>query len=199
MANRAREDGADWFEAFYQWAGGDEEKVPWADLMPHPLLSDWLEGKQFGAVAVVGCGLGDDAEALAERANSVWAFDVSETVVEWAKRRYPESLVEYGVGDLFHLSEERKGIYGTVVEIFTLQALPPERRTEAFAALASLLLPQGELVVITRWREPETELGPVPWPLLMSEFDEIDKLGLERIEQTSAEEGQAIRLVWRKI
>ena len=199
MANQARESGADWFEAFYQWTGGEEEKVPWADLMPHPLLDEWLNGKSLGAVAVVGCGLGDDAEAIAERANSVWAFDVSETAVQWAKRRYPESTVEYGVADLFNLPEDRKGIYGTVVEIYTLQALPPERRPEAFAALTSLLLPQGELVVITRWRNPETELGPVPWPLLMTEFDEIDALGLERIEQTEAEEGQAIRLVWRKI
>ena len=198
MANQARESGSDWFESFYQWTGGELEKVPWADLTHHPLLDEWLSGKSLGSVAVVGCGLGDDAEAIAAHTNSVWAFDVSKTAVQWAKQRYPETRVDYEVADLFNLPEARVGAFSAVIEIYTLQALPPERRRVAFAALVSLLLPKGELVVITRWRSPESELGPVPWPLLMTEFDEIDALGLERIEQTEAEEGQAIRLVWRK-
>lgn len=198
MANRARESGSDWFEEFYQWTGGDEVKVPWADLEPHPLLVEWLNGRRLGSAAIVGCGLGDDAEAASRHADSVWAFDVSETAVEWAQRRFPDSSVVYETSDLFRLPAERRFAFSTVIEIYTLQALPPERRQAALESLASLVSTAGELVIITRWREPEAELGPVPWPLLMSELDELDRLGLTRTEQTSEPAGQAIRLVWRK-
>ena len=200
MANRARQEGdpSGWFDPFYQWAEEDEARIPWADLAPHPLLVDWMHGKSLSSVAVVGCGLGDDAEALSVISKSVWAFDVSPTAIEWTQRRHPNSMVEYGVADLYALDSNRLGQYGTVVEIYTLQALPPESRRVAQAALVSLLTDGGELIVITRWREPESELGPVPWPLLNQELDFFEDLGLERIEQTGADPGHPIRVVWKK-
>jgi hypothetical protein len=46
------------------------EAIPWADLEPNPHLLSWLEANPTdgrGRRALkVGCGLGDDAEALAE-------------------------------------------------------------------------------------------------------------------------------------
>ena len=56
-----------WFEEFYARACGDIGKVYWADLKPNPLLLDWLKerGASDGMRAItIGCGLGDDAEAL---------------------------------------------------------------------------------------------------------------------------------------
>jgi hypothetical protein len=57
-----------WFEALY--AEGDPSKIPWADLKVNPNFEEWLvrknlqgEGKR---TLKVGCGLGDDAERLAE-------------------------------------------------------------------------------------------------------------------------------------
>ncbi len=200
MANQAREAGepSGWFEPFYQWATQQEAKVPWADLAPHELLLPWLDGRSLGAVAVVGCGLGDDAEAIAPQAETVWAFDVSPTAIEWARRRFPESKVSYEVANVYSLDESRMGKFDAVVEIYTIQALPPESRGEAWQNICGLAAPGGELVVITRWRRPEDALGAVPWPLLLSELDSLAQFGMEEVSRTESEPGQAIRSVWRR-
>lgn len=203
LANRYRESGdpSGWFEEFYEWASGAEDMVPWADLVPHPLLVDWLASQSSGdfeSVAVVGCGLGHDAEAMPKFARSVWAFDVSSTCIEWARRLHPDSLVEYEVADLYSLPTKRLGVFDLVVEVYTLQALPPEHRPAAIKAMADLICAGGQLVVVTRWRRPEDELGPVPWPLLQSEIDLFGDHGLVEEERTESEPGEAIRSVWRK-
>lgn len=56
-----------------------------------PSLVHWLVknlGEGLSAV-VVGCGLGDDAEALAAAGFAVTAFDVSGSAIAWAKERFP--------------------------------------------------------------------------------------------------------------
>src|SRR5882724_9815548 len=82
LAARARLDAVDdagasdpyrrgWFEAVYATAGDDPAQIPWADLAAHPLLAAWLRdvpSPASGARALdVGCGLGDNAAALAAR------------------------------------------------------------------------------------------------------------------------------------
>jgi len=52
---------------------------------------------------VVGCGLGDDAEALAQQGFQVTAFDISPTAIAWCEKRFPDSQVKYQVADLFAL------------------------------------------------------------------------------------------------
>ena len=55
------------FEAIYATAGGDASRIPWSDGIPNPALVTWLDTVgpslvRCGArVAVVGCGLGEDA------------------------------------------------------------------------------------------------------------------------------------------
>lgn len=195
LANAARDEGFGdgWFEPLYQWAEGTEDLVPWADLAPHPLLVEWVGAERFGSVAVVGCGLGDDAEFLAARADSVWAFDVSPTAIDWARRRFPASIVEYEVASVFELPSRR---FDLVVEIYTLQALPPESRPAAIRGIASLV--GSELVVVSRWRTPDMELAAVPWPLLEAEFALFDAEGLRVVEDKRSEPGEAKRLVLRR-
>ena len=58
-----------WFEEFYARACGDIGKVYWADLKPNPLLLDWIKTRDASAgtrAITIGCGLGDDAEALSQ-------------------------------------------------------------------------------------------------------------------------------------
>lgn len=61
----------EWFETLYREAGGDASVIPWADMRVNPNLAAWLEREGVdgtgGRALVVGCGLGDDAEALAFR------------------------------------------------------------------------------------------------------------------------------------
>ena len=73
----------DWFEAVYQTAGDDPAQIPWADLAAHPLLAAWLADVPSpapGARALdVGCGLGDNAAALAAKGWQTTGFDLSAT------------------------------------------------------------------------------------------------------------------------
>jgi SAM-dependent methyltransferase len=189
LANQAREAGTPsaWFEELYQWAQGDESQVPWADLEPHPLLTEWVDSNEgtYKNAAIVGCGLGDDAELVAGFCEHIWAFDVSPTSIEWAEKRWPETKVNYEAADLFNLAPEQHQKYDLVVEIYTLQALAPESRIAAVEAVANLLKPGGTLVVITRTRNPEEELGPVPWPLLESELEWFESAGLSLVDRNS--------------
>src|SRR5580698_10130305 len=88
-----------WFDALYSNAHGDEGQVPWADLKPNRNLMSWLarQTKRWNRAITIGCGLGDDAEELARRGCTVTAFDISPTAVDWWRRRFPESLVDYQV------------------------------------------------------------------------------------------------------
>ena len=92
-----RGDPNGWFEEFYAQAEGDIHKVYWADLKPNPLLLDWISGQPnlSGKQAItIGCGLGDDAEALAQTGYQVTAFDISPSAIAMCQQRYPDSPVE---------------------------------------------------------------------------------------------------------
>ncbi len=69
----------DWFEAVYALAEGDPANVPWGNMVAHPLLVDWLarNPRIDGLRALdIGCGLGDNAAALAGQGAQVTAFDL---------------------------------------------------------------------------------------------------------------------------
>jgi SAM-dependent methyltransferase len=170
-----------WFERLYAEAGGDATAVPWADLTPNPAFAQWaLRPASLVGVktaAVVGCGLGHDAELLAARGVRVTAFDVSESAIAWARRLHPASPVKYHVADLFVLPPAWRGTFDLVVEVYTLQALPRSVRPAATSAILSLLAPGGRLFVFTRVRDDapggppfdERDGGP-PWPLGRTEL-----------------------------
>lgn len=179
-------DATGWFDALYAEADGDFSQIPWADLEANPHFVSWLEKHMLDGAnkkaIVVGCGLGDDAEKLAEYGFEVTAFDVSPKGIEWAKRLHPESKVNYSVADLFDLPDELKAKYDFILEIHTIQALPVSVREKAVKAVAELVAPNGELLVICRGAdEGETPENP-PFPLRKSELKKFDEAGLTEIE-----------------
>lgn len=181
----ARGDALGWFEELYRSANGDPSVISWADLVPNPSLTEWLDrwyadgdGKK---ALVVGCGLGDDAEDLAKRGFRVTAFDISPTAVEWCRKRFPFSAVNYVVEDLLEPPASWFSKFDLVHEAYTLQVLPEELRFPAMARMAESLSHHGELVFVCRGRTGSDDPGRMPWPLLRPEVDRFIDLGLEEL------------------
>jgi SAM-dependent methyltransferase len=170
------------FEAIYAEAGDDLGSVPWAKLEPLPALVEWLDTQEPGggrAALVIGSGLGDDAEELARRGWKVSAFDVSPTAIEQARKRFPETTVDYRAADLFDLPAEWRGRFDLVVEIRTLQAIPIEVRADGPAALAATVAPGGRLWAHILGRDEHLAGGQRPWPLTPEELAGFERAGLE--------------------
>ncbi len=170
-----RDDPLGWFEPLYAGAGGDRTAIPWADLAPNPHVVDWFArtGRRGNGehALVVGCGLGDDAEELARRGFDVDAFDISPTAITWCRQRFPRSLVRYHVTDLLASPSAWDGVFGFVLEVYTLQVLPPDLRLRATRRIADVIAPGGTLLVVCRGREPDDEPGHMPWPLTRADLD----------------------------
>jgi SAM-dependent methyltransferase len=193
----ARGDAVGWFESLYAEAGRGEASVPWADLAPNPHVVAWLERERPppGRALDVGCGLGDNAEDLARRGFDVVAFDVAPSAVAEARRRFPESRVDYRVADLLALPRDLEGAFDLVVECYTLQVLPPAARAEAVDSLRRCVAPGGMLLVVARGREPEEPRGEMPWPLTRAEVEGIagPGLGIAGLEDFFDEEEPPVR------
>ncbi|MBX3358734.1 MAG: class I SAM-dependent methyltransferase [Phycisphaeraceae bacterium] len=177
---------AEWFERIYASANGEASAIPWADTCPNPLLVGWLNVTAPGLVrpgarvAVVGCGLGDDVGELCSRGYDACGFDVSSTAVEWSRRRFPAAAPSLFVADLLDLPARLRHRFDLVVEVYTLQSLPPSRREEAARGIASLCSLRGTVLAISRGREDSVPLDQVedapPWPLTPSELTSLFEL-----------------------
>ena len=177
----AKGDPDGWFEEFYDRAGGDIRRVYWADLEPNPLLVDWLDAHPAPAgkrAVVVGCGLGDDAEALRERGYSVVGFDISSSAIDMCRRRYPDSPVEYVVADLFDLPASWLRGFDLVYECNTIQILTGANRPRALSAIAELVAPGGEVIVSCRSRASDDNSQTFPIALDRHEIDGFVRAGL---------------------
>jgi SAM-dependent methyltransferase len=176
-----RGDPNGWFEEFYTRANGDIHKVYWADLRPSPLLIDWIEQDarptQVRAITI-GCGLGDDAEALARHGYRVTAFDISPSAIAMCQQRFPESKVEYIVADLFNHPPEWRWGYDLVYECNTIQILTGQSRFQAVEAIADMVAPGGEILVSCRSRNPGEQQDTFPLALDREEIDGFQRAGL---------------------
>jgi 2-polyprenyl-3-methyl-5-hydroxy-6-metoxy-1,4-benzoquinol methylase len=171
----------DWFQAVYALAKDDPANVPWADLAPHPLLADWLAARDLTGLRAldVGCGLGDNAQALAAAGAQTSAFDLSPKAIGWAQRRFPHSAVDYRAADLFAAPPDWREKFDLVHECYTLQALPSSLLPQAATALAGFLAPGGRLLVIARARDEGAAPAGPPWPLSRANIESIAAAGLE--------------------
>jgi SAM-dependent methyltransferase len=175
-------DPTGWFELLYKEAEQGQNVVPWADRGANPgLLDFWGVNPQatHGKKAlVIACGLGDDAEQLAAWGFETTAFDISETAVRMARRRFPESKVTYTVADLFRPPSEWEQNFDFVFEANTVQALPLTLRAQAIQKIASFVRPGGKLLAIVRGREEGEPPGELPLPLTQAEMTEFVSAGL---------------------
>jgi SAM-dependent methyltransferase len=196
-----------WFDEVYARAGDDPARVPWADLAPHPLTRAFLASRILGIadlrVLDVGCGLGDNAEMFAAAGAKVVAFDFVAQAVAWAKRRFPQSAVDYHAADLFTLPDEWRGAFDLVHECYTLQAISPLLLGDAFAAFANVLAPGGKLLIVARARDENADAAGPPWPLPPSAFDIAQARGfvplaIEDVAATAEVRGRHWRALFQR-
>jgi SAM-dependent methyltransferase len=171
-----------WFEALYQEAENDNEKIPWADLEPNKFFVRFaektnLQGNNRNAL-VVGCGLGDDAKYLQELGFKVTAFDISETAINWAKRLNPD--INFQVADLFASPKNWNQAFDFVLEIYTIQPLPIEIRPKVIDEIAKFVKKDGKIVVVTRGREDDEIPLELPWALSKKDLSQFEKNGLKQ-------------------
>jgi SAM-dependent methyltransferase len=181
-AHLAEGEATAWFDALY--AEG-ESQIPWDHAAPNPHLVEWLDRTHADGAGkralVVGCGLGDDAEALCSRGFDVTGFDVSPTAVERCRGRHPDSGAQYRVADLFDAPEDWSRAFDLVLESYTLQALPRPERERAVAPIADFVAPSGTLLVVCRGRDADEDAGAFPWPLTREEVTAFESAGLDRV------------------
>ncbi len=177
------DDPTGWFDTIYKSANGDHTKVFWADLEASPYLVSWLENNPIDKISkracVVGCGVGDDAEALSEFGFEVIAFDISPTAIKLCKNRYQNTKVNYIVADLFDYPKEWFESFDVVYECNTIQVLPGDYRIKARIAMSSLICKDGYILVSCRSRNEGEKENSIPLPLTKGEIDEFvdsDKL-----------------------
>jgi SAM-dependent methyltransferase len=181
-------DPAGWFEPLYAAARQDPTAIPWAALAPHPYLTAWLEAPAASPpgrrAVVVGCGLGDDALAVARHGFEVTAFDVAPSAVRWAARRHRHSGVAWRSLDVLDPAARAplQGAFDLVVEVLTVPWLPGVVRDAAMHAIGALVAPGGVLVVVTLLAAgPDAAGDGPPWPQAPSELAAYRAAGLVRL------------------
>jgi hypothetical protein len=110
------------------------------------------------------------------------AFDIAPTAIARSRERFPSSAVEYRVADLFALPEEWHAGFSLVVEIRTLQSLPPGRRASAVRAIAETVTPGGKLWLRSVGRADDEPVGDRPWPVRRHELSGFARAGLRELE-----------------
>lgn len=177
-----RDDPTGWFDSIYSDAEGDHTNVFWADLVASPYLVEWLENnpldKEGKSAIVVGCGVGDDAEALAKAGYDVVGFDISPSAIELCKSRYPGTSVNYLVADLFNYDKLWFQAFDLVYECNTIQVLPGKYRVDAREAIASFVAKEGYVLVSCRSRLSGEQEDMIPLPLDRQEINCFRDCGL---------------------
>jgi len=182
ISYQQKDDPTGWFENIYSSANGDHTAVFWADLVANPYLEDWLKNnlltKTKKRAIAIGCGVGDDAEAMAKAGYDVTAFDISPSAINLCLNRYPQSNVNYLVADLFDYPKEWTESFDLVYECNTIQVLPGKYRAQARKAMTSLLTQAGNILVSCRSRLAGEQEKDIPLPLDRNEIDGFIRLGL---------------------
>jgi len=195
-------DPTGWFEELYAAGASGRTTMPFDRYQPHPLLAQWAQTRRLDGscrrAIVVGCGLGADAEYIARLGFDTTAFDISETAIEIARQRHPDSPVAYLAADLLNTPHEWIRAFDLVIEIITVQALPDPPRQQAIANISRLVADQGTLLVIAAIHDENRSEPPPPWPLRRDEVEAFatDALSLVTLE-TAAMPGTLDSKRWR--
>ena len=188
MSTKAHNKASAWFDGLYQENKNSHENIPWARQAVNPLLQSYLDDEEVhqGKALVIGCGLGDDAMALAKVGYAVTAMDVSQTALDLAQARFPNANIDFKKQDVFEYKEQ----FDFVFEAFTIQSLPIEFREKMVKAVANTVAKNGKLLLVAHKREAMFD-GP-PWPLTQEEVDLFKAEGFRELSHEIHSEASKI-------
>ena len=188
----AHHKASEWFDVLYDENKETQENIPWARHDVNPLLQSYLaeEHTHSGKALVIGCGLGDDARALENAGYEVLAIDVSQTALNLAKEKFPDSKIIFEKQDIFDMPEKYEHYFDFVFEAFTIQSLPVEFREKMVKAVAKTVKKDGKLLLVAHKREADFD-GP-PWPLEHHEVELFKEEGLTELSHDIHTEGSKV-------
>lgn len=143
---------------------------------------------------VIGCGVGDDCEALNREGYDVIGFDISKSAIELCKNRYPNTAVNYLVTDLFNCPKEWFQAFDVVYECNTIQVLPGKYRIQARRAISGFVKQNGHALISCRSRITGKQEEDIPLPLDKIEIDGFKNEGLKEISFLAYEDTQNPRV-----
>jgi len=192
-----------WFEDMYKQNENKHENIPWAKQAVNPLLQTYLDEKKEhkGKALVIGCGLGDDAYALANAGYDTLAIDISQTALNIAKKRFESAEITFEKQDIFDMPSKYIEHFDFIFEALTVQSLPREFRTKMIKAVADSVAKEGEILVVAHKKQQSID-GP-PWPLTREEIDQfkdnsLTELSFELITEESNISNTRFRILYKK-
>lgn len=173
-------DQPDFWEPHYQY-----NQAPWDLGKPAPALQEWLRlrPEAKGRAAVLGCGRGHDAIALARHGFEVVAVDFAPTAIEAAKAgaEREKLKVQFEQRDIFGLLPDFAGAFDYVFEHTCFCAIGPQKRQAYVDLVHDLLKPGGSLVAVffTHGESggPPYDVRPIELERLFSARFEVKALG----------------------
>jgi SAM-dependent methyltransferase len=180
---------AGFFDSVYANAGGDDASVPWQHTRSRQLINDWFEGYAPTGTTralVVAAGLGDDAATLARKGAGVTAFDFSPTAVAWAQDRHAGLGIDWHEADLFDLPATWHQAFDLVIEVFTIQSIPPPRQEAAAEVVRGLVTEGGTLVAVFLAHHGDGVPHGPPWPLAATTVELLtrDLRAVSRVDES---------------
>ncbi len=192
-----------WFDDLYKKNENSHENIPWARQAVNPYLQTYLDEPKAtkGRALVIGCGLGDDAYALANAGYATLAIDISQTALDMAQKRFPDANIIFKKQDIFDMPSEYFENFDFVFEAQTIQSLPREFRSKMIKAVADSVAKKGELLVVAHKKQTSND-GP-PWPLTTEEIDEfkghnLAELSFELVVEKSQISNTRFRVLYKK-
>jgi len=183
------------FNGIYKNANESYSNIPWATLDGNIYLKEYLENEKQTTnkkALVIGCGLGDDANLLFLHGYIVDAIDISQNAINLAKKRFPNTDINFMVQDIFNLPDFMKNNYDFIYEGLTIQSINPKFREEIIKTISNLNNTNGKLLVYTNIQNDNTSLGGPPWPLYKSELELFNVNRYETISSKYLEESKQI-------
>ncbi|HEX5707518.1 MAG TPA: class I SAM-dependent methyltransferase [Pyrinomonadaceae bacterium] len=110
-------------------------------------MLDWLAEKvgRLGVVCDMGCGPGQVARYLFDRGVNACGVDLSQEMVEAARRLNPE--VPFQQGDMLALARVGDDSYGGVAAFYSIIHVPRPSLSQALRELKRVLRPGGTLLL----------------------------------------------------